>query len=48
MSIIVGSVPIFSDAIIRARGFRPVFIPNSFEPMSVADEPSTIPLEFPA
>jgi hypothetical protein len=48
VSIIVGSVPIFSEAKTRARGFKPDFIPNSLDPIKVAEEPSTIPLEFPA
>ena len=48
VSMMVGSVPIFAVARMRARGFRPWAIPNAASPIRMAAAPSTIPLELPA
>jgi hypothetical protein len=48
VSIIAGSEPILAKARIFARGLRPAALPASFEPMSTAAAPSTMPDEFPA
>src|SRR5690606_3687102 len=48
VSMIVGSVPIFAVARMRARGVRPCFSPNALLPISTAAAPSTMPEELPA
>ena len=41
-------INILAVALIRARGFRPCFSPNSLLPISSAAAPSTMPEELPA
>ena len=48
VSMIVGSLPIDANARMRARGFRPAFVPKRLLPTSTAAAPSTMPLELPA
>ena len=44
VSMMVGSLPITAAARMRARGFRPAFLPPSWLPMSISAAPSTMPL----
>src|SRR3546814_19747323 len=47
VSMIVGSDPLDAKPLIFARGFRPAFSPNSFEPTSHAPDPFQFPDELP-
>ena len=48
VSMIAGSEPMLTKARTRARGLRPSLAPASFEPISTAAAPSTMPDELPA
>ena len=48
VNIMVGSAPDNAVATMRARGFKPNFLPTSSLPISIKAAPSTIPEELPA
>ena len=48
VSMIAGSEPMLANARMRARGFLPIFAPDSLLPISTAAAPSTMPDELPA